>query len=178
MSDKYPAFPKIPRLSRDIVVTEKIDGTNGLIYIDKNNNIQAGSRNRWIIPADDNYGFAEWVERNKEDLLKLGRGYHYGEWYGNGIQKGYGLKEKRFALFNTYRWSDASVRPSCCDVVPVLYTGEFNTNTIGMVLSDLEATGSRINPEVEAEGIIIFHTASGHYYKKTIRNDEKAKGEV
>ncbi len=28
----------------------------------------------------------------------------------------------------------------------------------------------------DPEGIIIFHTASGHLYKKTIQGDEKPKG--
>lgn len=40
-SPVFQGFKKIPRLSRDIIITEKIDGTNGLIYIDENNNIFA-----------------------------------------------------------------------------------------------------------------------------------------
>jgi hypothetical protein len=31
----YPAFGKIPRLHRPVVITEKIDGTNGLMSIQK-----------------------------------------------------------------------------------------------------------------------------------------------
>lgn len=34
MSD-YPAFNKIPRLYREITVTEKIDGTNGLVSVER-----------------------------------------------------------------------------------------------------------------------------------------------
>lgn len=31
---EFVEFPKIPRLSRDIIVTEKIDGTNAQIYLE------------------------------------------------------------------------------------------------------------------------------------------------
>ena len=31
-------------------------------------------------------------------------GRHFGEWWGSGIQRGYGLDEKTFSLFNAYRW--------------------------------------------------------------------------
>jgi hypothetical protein len=173
MTDKYPAFAKIPRLSRSIVISEKIDGTNGLVHVAEDGIVRAGSRNRWITPEDDNYGFAKWVETNQEELRELGPGYHYGEWFGKGIQRGYGLSKKHFALFNTYRWKDS--RPECCDVVPILYEGIFSETAINEALTDLAEYGSMFNPEVEAEGIIIFHTHSGHYYKKTIKDDHKGQ---
>lgn len=50
------------------------------------------SRTRWITPEDDNYGFAKWANENKEELLKLGIGQHFGEWWGSGIQRGYNLQ--------------------------------------------------------------------------------------
>jgi len=61
---EFRGFSKISRLSREIIITEKIDGTNGVIYIDESNNIFAGSRNRWLWGSiqdeihNDNYGFA------------------------------------------------------------------------------------------------------------------------
>ena len=174
MTETYPAFKKIPRLSRDIVITEKLDGTNALVHVSEDGVVRAGSRNRWITPLDDNYGFAKWVENNEDELRQLGPGHHYGEWFGKGIQRGYGLSEKHFALFNTYKWSDNNVRPSVCDVVPILYQGIFSEAAINEALTDLEEYGSMFNPEIEAEGIIIFHTHSGHYYKKTIQDDHKS----
>ena len=57
--------------------------------------------------------------------MELGVGQHFGEWWGFGIQRGYGLHERRFSLFNTGRWSDPAVRPACCGVVPVLADGDF-----------------------------------------------------
>ena len=91
---EFKGFKKIARLSRDNIITEKIDGTNGVIFIDENNNIFAGSKNIWLGDHTDNHGFWHWVMDNKEELLKLGKGYHYGEWWGKGIQRGYGLNEK------------------------------------------------------------------------------------
>lgn len=174
--DNFPefhGFNKIARLSREIICTEKIDGTNGLIYIDENSNIFAGSRNRWLNEHSDNHGFYHWVIGNKEELLKLGKGYHYGELWGKGINRGYGLEEKRFSLFNTSRWTDDNVRPKCCYVVPILYDGEFDTERIARVLLALQETGSYASPGfTDPEGIIIYHTVANIYFKKTILNDE------
>lgn len=171
----FVPFNKIPRLSRDIVVTEKIDGTNASITITEDGQFLTGSRNRFITPESDNYGFSRWAHENKEELLKLGPGTHYGEWWGSGIQRGYGLKEKRFSLFNVHRWSED--RPSCCSIVPVLYRGKFDTQQIDLIIAELEMYGSVAAPGfARPEGIIIFHTASGYLFKKTVEKDESPKG--
>ncbi len=212
---EFQKFDKIPRLSRDIVITEKIDGTNAQIYIcslsDLNNYCTgdyqnqeeyatdfitkyclsnyakhgfymfAGSRKRWLdITSDgDNFGFAKWVQANSEELIKLGEGRHYGEWYGKGIQRGYGLDEKKFALFNIKKWEYPEIRPKCCGVVPVLYKGIFDTSKIQIQLDLLKNCGSKIaNGFKNPEGIVIYHTASGQLFKKTILNDEKPKEQI
>ena len=173
---EFRKFDKIARLSREIVVTEKIDGTNGLIAIGEDGEFQVGSRNRWITPKDDNMGFARWAYEHKDELMELGSGYHYGEWWGQGIQRGYGLKEKRFSLFNTSRWSDDSVRPECCHVVPTLYTGMFDTTRIEAVLEHLSYYGSVAAPGfMQPEGVVIYHTAGNLYFKKTIEGDDQPK---
>ena len=173
---EFRKFNKIARLSREIVVTEKIDGTNGLIAIGEDGEFQVGSRNRWITPEKDNAGFARWAYEHKDELMTLGVGFHYGEWWGQGIQRGYGLKEKRFSLFNTSRWSDDSVRPSCCHVVPVLYTGMFDTAQIGGTLDELRVNGSVAAPGfMKPEGVVIYHTAGNVYFKKTIVGDDQPK---
>lgn len=180
---EFRGFSKIPRYSRDCIITEKIDGSNGVIYIDEVGTLYAGSRSRWLWGStqdeihNDNYGFATWAKTNKEELMKLGPGYHYGEWWGQGIQRNYGLKEKRFSLFNVSKWTDDLVRPKCCSVVPILFKGEFTTDNILRTLLDLKVCGSVAVPGwIKAEGVVIFHTHSGHLYKKTIENDEKPKG--
>jgi hypothetical protein len=185
MTVEFVPFPKIARLSREVVVTEKIDGTNAQVFItaaeDGSPVVMAGSRTRWITPQADNYGFAAWVEAHREELLALGPGSHFGEWWGQGIQRRYGLAEKRFSLFNVGRWGpggkDEASRPACCHVVPILYRGEFHTTAITCALHDLRAGGSVAAPGfMQPEGVVVFHTASGALFKKTIEKDDTPKG--
>jgi hypothetical protein len=160
-------------------VLEKIDGTNGQVYITEDGDIFAGSRTRWVTPEQDNAGFAKWVQGNKMDLLRLGPGRHFGEWWGAGIQRGYGLKEKRFSLFNVSRWGDDAVRPACCHVVPVLYRGEFDTQTVQYYLDRLRERGSLAAPGFNRpEGIVVYHTAGNLLFKKTIEDDATPKSMV
>jgi hypothetical protein len=176
MKMEFRKFEKIARLSRDIVVTEKIDGTNCLIAISEDGEFQVGSRYGWITPQADHMGFARWAYEHKDELMQLGKGFHYGEWWGQGIQRGYGLKEKRFSLFNTSRWSDDTVRPACCHVVPVLYTGMFDTAQIGGTLDELRVNGSVAAPGfMKPEGVVIYHVAGNLYFKKTIVGDDQPK---
>ena len=181
----FKGFPKIARLSRDVIVTEKLDGTNAQITITEDSQFLIGSRTRWITPENDNHGFARWVLENKEELMKLGVGSHFGEFIGSGIQRGYGLTEKRFYLFNVSRWvKDKSIPlapkqdycPDCCHVVPILYEGIFDTNEINRVLEDLRQHGSYIIPFMNPEGIVVYHKASGQMFKKTLDNDHLPKG--
>ena len=177
----FRPFNKIARLSRECIVTEKIDGTNGIIGIN-NGVIWAGSRNRWLWNStqdqihNDNYGFAQWVALNRDELMKLGEGVHYGEWWGKGIQRGYNMIETRFSLFNVARWSDDEARPKCCSVVPVLAECMFDTKLIESVLYSIKETGSQAHPGyMYPEGIVVFHKASGQLFKKTIMDDESPK---
>ena len=172
----FEGFPKITRFfEQDVIVTEKIDGTNGIIklYYDtvESEELQmaVGSRNRWITPEKDNYGFAKWCERNKEELLSLGEGTHYGEWWGNGIQRRYGMDKKVFSLFNTHRWSDElGARPECCDVVPVTYQGTLTPELLESLNGDLphsiaaEKYGVKFN---NPEGRMIFFSKARKYFK-------------
>jgi len=184
----FKGFQKIPRLSRDIVISEKIDGSCGVIYINENNEIFAGSKNRWLDEHNENYGFWHWVMEHKKELINLGKGYHYGEWMGKGINRNYGLKEKRFYLFNTKKWAvmcgnnpqpeieGKSYCPFCCYVVPILYEGLFDTNKINEILENLKIHGSyAVEKFMKPEGIIMYHLASGYYFKKTIYNDNNPK---
>lgn len=205
MSD-YPAFAKIPRLFRDVVITEKIDGSNGLISIqpyptdgsapcgalvgtpDGDMVVRPGSRNRWLTPQQDNFGFAYWVSTWAHELSALGPGLHYGEWWGSGIQRGYGLTngEKRFSLFNTGRWSADNI-PDVpgLGVVPVLYEGpnqEYergDLHPVDWVRKRLRDAGSVAAPGfMRPEGLIVYHTAARTYSKVTIENDAAPKGQA
>lgn len=191
----FEAFPKIARLNRDCVITEKLDGTNAQLMVvpyeeatpeqrnasDRIETTQgllyAGSRTRWIAPGKitDNFGFAGWVWDNAEELVKLGPGRHFGEWWGKGIQRGYGLAERRFSLFNTHRWSDPASRPECVGCVPVLYQGPFSTDKVSHCVSQLATFGSAAAPFDNPEGVIVFHTAQNSLFKVTCRDDEMPK---
>jgi hypothetical protein len=169
---EFREFPSIARLSRDIVVTEKIDGSCGVVHVTEDGRLFAGSRTRWVTPGADNYGFAAWVQAHRDELLAMGPGSHFGEWWGQGIQRKYGLKEKRFSLFNVTRWGDAAVRPACCHVVPTLYVGPFDTAAIDRVLDELAVTGSHAAPGfAQPEGVVIYHEKSRTLFKKTIGDD-------
>lgn len=171
----FVEFPKIARLSREIVITEKIDGTNAQVFVSEDGKVRAGSRNRWITPDEDNFGFAAWVRDHAAELRQLGPGRHFGEWWGSGIQRRYGLSEKRFSLFNTSRW--ALERPSCCDVVPILYLGQFSTQAVDDAINDLRQNGSRASHGfMKPEGVIVFHIAGNVGFKKTLERDEEPKG--
>lgn len=172
----FTEFPKITRFARTAIVTEKIDGTNAQIWIsDDGSQIAAGSRTRWITPADDNFGFARWVEANKTELLKLGPGSHFGEWWGAGIQRRYGMTEKRFSLFNVTRW--AAERPACCDVVPILWSGSLADLPVYRVLEALSKDGSKAAPGfMQPEGIVVFHEPSHALFKMTLDKNDGHKG--
>jgi len=123
MTIEFKAWPKITRIEnkRSPIFTEKIDGTNACVVITEDGEFGCQSRSRIITPEDDNFGFAKWAYSNKEELMKLGPGHHFGEWWGSGIQRTYGLTEKRFSLFNTRRWNSLNPNtPTCVSVVPIL----------------------------------------------------------
>lgn len=176
MSD-FAEFPKMARFSREVIVTEKIDGTNAQILITEDGGFFTGSRNRWITPEDDNYGFSRWAHEHKDELMKLGPGRHFGEWWGSGIQRKYGLAngDKRFSLFNVSRW-DSEDRPRCCEVVPTIWRGDFGELNVKELMDQLKTGGSLAAPGfMNPEGIVIFHTKAGIGFKKTFEKDDTGK---
>jgi hypothetical protein len=176
----FQSFPKIARLNREIIITEKIDGTNGQIAIAEDGvTMFVGSQTRWITPEDDNFGFAAWAKAHYDELLTLGPGRHFGEWWGAGIQRGYGLKEKRWSLFNTQRWTNSEMLPSCCRVVPVLYQGVFDPIALQRALTRLREYGSSAAPGfMNPEGMMVFHIAGNIGFKVTLDKDDAPKGKA
>lgn len=202
MTVEFVEFPKMARFARDVIITEKIDGTNACVYIGDpaagEPEFLVGSRTRWITPEADNHGFARWAYEHKDELMKLGPGRHFGEWWGSGIQRGYGLKkgEKRLSLFNVLRWTlhgtepkqivtadprivkFQDVLPECVGLVPVLATGNFASITmlVESALLRLVANGSQAAPGFDKpEGIVAFHVAGNVGFKRTIENDDQPK---
>lgn len=174
MMAEFQSFGKIARLSREMIVTEKLDGTNAQVYIGEDGEFAVGSRKRWITPEDDNFGFAAWAYEHYEELAQLGPGRHFGEWVGKGIQRNYGLDERRFYLFNVHKWADK--RPACCHVVPVLYRGPFSLVRVELEMEMLQAGGSAAVPGfMKPEGVVVYHTAARTLFKKTFEGDEGGK---
>lgn len=183
MSDfEFAPFVKIPRLLRDIVITEKIDGTNVCVQINESGAIMVQSRNRFIEPSDDHHGFAKWVCANADGLRDiLGPGRHFGEWWGSGVGRNYGLAkgEKRLSLFNTSRWSYLRGGGTLLglDCVPVIYEGEFHTDVVHDSLELLRNQGSLAAPGyMKPEGVVVFHTAANSMFKATLVKDDEWKG--
>lgn len=219
---EFTPWPKTKRLFRDIVVTEKLDGSNAAIHLTPvadweadlirtvpgDNSlhvvevdgvqwaVSAQSRTRIISPGKttDNYGFAGWVYDNAAELVGiLGEGVHFGEWWGQGIQRRYGMDHKRFSLFNTARWYETgedgldsmSTRAELSSLVgqiravPVLYMGTFREESIRAVLNDLKANGSAAAPGfMSPEGICVYHTQTRNVFKVTLDNQDAGKWEV
>ncbi len=197
----FQRFQSLTRFSHDWTITEKIDGTNACVIITGSDedgvdytgeivsingfSVFAQSRNNLITPEKDNAGFAGWVKDNADDLVEiLGEGRHYGEWCGAGIQRRYGLTGKKFALFNTHRWSGLAGHPEGgliggqLTVVPVLAEGYMdNPGQVALECMDkLKANGSAFSPGfMDPEGVVMRHNPSGTVFKKTFDYDEQGK---
>ncbi len=191
-------FPKIARLQKPAIITEKLDGSNAQVIVTNDGEVFAGSRSRLITPGKqtDNYGFAAWVAEHAGELVALGPGNHYGEWWGLGINRGYGLTEKRFSLFNHARYKtpgslaipdfdatdplmDSRIEiPACCSMVPLLTIADFSTQAVDSAMFGLAMTGSVAAPGfMEPEGIVIYHTASRTRFKHLFDSKPKTQKE-
>jgi len=182
----FKAWPKIPRVeNRKEFYTEKIDGTNACIVIVQDSHeapngyeciyqwgvdglelqMYAQSRNRIITPQDDNFGFAKWVQENSNELLWLGEGYHYGEWWGQGIGRTYDMKEKVFSLFNTKRWGPHNPNtPACCRVVPTIHAASTEEAKQKLIEGGSLAAPGYMN----VEGVVVYEYNTDSYWKAII----------
>lgn len=162
----------------DVVSFVHHDGADYVVF--------AQSRNKFITPKSDNHGFAGWVERNAKELVAvLGEGRHFGEWWGSGIQRKYGLtgSDKRFSLFNAVRWENKAGLSSVpgLGVVPIIYRGPYagdgHYEPVSASLQSLRDLGSMAAPGfMDPEGVVIWHEAARTSFKVTLKNDEAPKG--
>jgi hypothetical protein len=167
---EFQGYPKIPRHYREsFTITEKIDGTNGCVVITEHGEVFAQSRSRFITPDDDNMGFAQWVYENKEELLLLGPGYHYGEWWGQGIQRRYFENHKVFSLFAW--WLKEEEIPKCCRVVPVI------AQTVQDAKERLKTEGSIASPGfLDPEGFMVTSNLHRKILYKVILSEGSKEG--
>lgn len=205
---EFEAWPKTARLFREsMVVTEKIDGTNAAVGVvdglwgDESDNfmqlwvdgqaytVYAQSRNRLITPTvlsgnkgSDNYGFAQFVYSNADALVRtLGFGLHFGEWWGQGIARNYGMGRRYFSLFNTSRWKhldDPEIRlaigvPDEVRVVPMLSVRQLDTQEIRFAMEFLRDKGSQAAPGfMNPEGVCVYLPAAQKTFKVTFDGDQ------
>ena len=230
---QFKSWGSTPRFHKGLHITEKIDGTNagvsvqgvswGVVHtppadailvnstkLDVNGIpecsylVRAQSRKRIITPDNDNFGFAKWVWENAEGLANLlGFGYHYGEWYGEGIQKNpLAVQGRRWALFNTWHWTRKENLDRLVDadipgltLVPVLHDeqrdGPADFTTIPDIMEELALYGSKADGAAmvkegydwendryaEPEGIIVWQRETRQRYKILLREDDKHKWE-
>lgn len=173
--EKYPKI--VRRKGLHMVITEKIDGTNAQINIpdDPSAPFLVGSRNRVIAPdgngqKTDNYGFARWVADNEVMLRRLGPGRHYGEWWGQGIGRGYGINEKRLSLFDTHRFRGGLPEGVPVGIVPILYSGQYDIGALEECLERLSQTGSVAVPGwMKPEGVVVW--VNGQLWKEILDKD-------
>lgn len=237
---EFTPWGKTPRLSSPYIITEKLDGTNSAVLIERHAyderrdsgpigsgghrlrlavvvgefsdisyepiyeyHVYAQSRNRFLTPINDNFGFAAWVHENAEELVEiLGPGCHFGEWWGSGIQRGYGLPrgERRFSLFNVTRHNPlgsmagleahfaapfAAREPLFPDLpelstVPVISAVEGDrslramSHMVDQALAELSLAGSFAAEFARPEGIVLFHSRSNQLFKAFCDDAEKA----
>lgn len=180
----YNSFPSIERLENIYcVISEKIDGTNGLIEINETN-VRFGSRNRYISFSDDNAGFANFFrhyEARFEDVAKdiitkepesSDESYPlriYGEWFGCGIQRGYGLKDKFFMPFSFF-YGEKLIEYQVPNVITpnIMYTGKFSMEVVNTCMQQLKLNGSGVVKDYkQPEGIVIFFPKYNFRLKET-----------
>lgn len=165
MEPEFKGWPKIPRWQNETyVITEKIDGTNGCIIVTEYGDVFAQSRTRILDESSqgDNYGFCKWVQGNRPEILQLGVGYHYGEWWGHGINRNYGLKERKFSMFNI--WHDNI--PECIERVPVVQ------KTLEKSLARIMEVGSIAAPGfMKPEGLVMLANQNRGVRYKYIINE-------
>lgn len=142
--ENYHRYDYIIKDDEEVIITEKLNGTNFRICVAKNDSDElqffAGTRNNWIKEDDVNVYWRcinqhpqlrAWAEANPEFIL-------YGENYGmvGGMKYGAKQNELFFAAFAIYnpkenQWLDfdelqESVNKFNIQTAPVLYRGPFN----------------------------------------------------
>ena len=158
METEFIKWKSIPRFENEKYhFNEKIDGTNACIVINPDGSYFCQSRTRIISPDSDNFGFARWVKENEREILKLGDGRWYGEWWGLGIQRGYEQKQKNFSLF----YYPGELPTELVQRVPTI-----PVKSVDECISFLKENGSLAAPGyMKPEGAVVYHSLAQSRYK-------------
>ena len=103
----------------------KLHGTNSGIVIRPDGKVLAQSRSRLISSAEDNMGFATWLEAHADTFSRLNRDVPiiiYGEWCGKGIQKGVAISNIDKVIFAVFavQFGASDDNASCIHIEPTL----------------------------------------------------------
>lgn len=180
---EFQSFNKIPRYENDsFTISEKMDGTNGVILVymgEGGKEVMAGSRSQWLRDDGrkswDNHGFAAWVKEKESELTRLPCGRYYGEWYGRGINRNYGLDDRRFMLFNykhCMKLKAEGLLPPCVEVelvTDVDVSHEVLDSLVKKRSNHLREYGSFVVPGfMRPEGLIVRSTLKQQLHKVII----------
>lgn len=163
---EFKGFKKIPRTENMVCeITEKLDGTNGVILIKNRTLVAVGSKNRWLsaehdlAAQKDTPGFYSWCyEPEREAWLKqLDDGYYYGEFIGKGIQRTYDLNHRRFYLFRYDLKEKMENERLGIYTIPHLCTCNLETleSSLRSSRTVLLLKGSFVNDFEKTEGLVV-----------------------
>lgn len=201
MEIPFVGFPKIPRWSGELIITEKIDGTNAQIYIQDIEDmdldkwvcfhpdcpgivvpnpanhgaavrlIMAGSRNRWLNYREQKQDNFGFAAWVFENRHELAK-LGPGQHFGEWWGRGIGRNYDRIdRKFSLFNPDRYAERPEVCHVVPRIPYG-----TPESAMGFLQRNGSQAAPGfMNPEGIIIYHTRSRTTYKMTFEHDKEGK---
>lgn len=181
---KYPSIQQFKQfrheyLRREPLQTQvslkgsvKIHGTNAGFIMWKGGNITVQSRNRQLTLDSDNQGFARFIAVQEaakilrpvaKSLLKLCDGVAvFGEWCGEGIQKGVGISgmQKAFVVFDICLVKDGEIAGMLqqdhleeyinTDLDRVFCITQFDTHSLDIDLSNAEECYEKLDKITDA----------------------------
>lgn len=199
--EKFEPWPKtlhVDKVMGNVIVTEKIDGTNACIVFQDDGYMFTQSRNRIITPDQDNQGFAKWAYRNQKNLFYIfGPGRHYGEWWGKKIGRTYNMQHNVFSVFNNGRFyrTDGNDMDSMStraqegplfdqvSAVPLIYTGVYGSEQMVEKVFEFETGKSKAAAEFgvefyDPEGVCYYFRNFDRVAKLVFAHPGKHKWEV
>jgi hypothetical protein len=198
----FEKWKSIPRLNKEVIVTEKIDGTNAQIHIEA---VQRHSDGSMPIEHTGPEVLATIEQPNgvvgEVYVIRAGSrsrylsleddNFGFARWvssnseelfkFGPGRHYGewYGVGIQRGYNLSERRLAMFNPRwaiegPSVVDSTPVLGLMQgFDQDLLETIWYDLKTTGSRAVPGfMDPEGIVVYHTAANQMFKQTFEFDQ------
>jgi RNA ligase (TIGR02306 family) len=157
-------------MEEEVIIREKVEGTNWSLYIDSDNKVWVNQRSFTIEEDYENTywktardcGLIDFTKELKEKLNATNIAV-WGELYGGGIQKNYyQLKTHKIALFDIKvngKWLDADVKSDLIqppiEMAPLIFRGKLKDFLGNKTVKEMSDGPSLINPKLAREGIVI-----------------------